>query len=206
MGTKGMSCAPFEEPIARYVGGDLTAEEALAVELHLRNCVDCAQLAREMEDDRAWLSRRPPELVQVDFAAMRRDIRREIAQTSRHRRWLPALLAAAAILLVFIAVSNRRKTLAVRVAAVPAVAPVEAVKRETKTARLAPDFKAATAATLEPTADITLEAAIRMMQELEPPAEEAPPEGSDSPVEIRIATGDPNVTIILLQESKGDSQ
>jgi hypothetical protein len=27
----------------------------------------------------------------------------------------------------------------------------------------------------------------------------------DSPVEIRIATRDPNVTIILLHESKGDS-
>jgi anti-sigma factor RsiW len=201
-----MSCPEFEEPIARYVGGDLSAEEALAVELHLRNCVDCAELAREMEDDRAWVSQRPPELVEVDFAAMRREIRREIGRTPRWRRWLPALLAAAAILLVFVAVSNRRKTPALPVALVPAVAPVEAVKSVTKAARPEPGLKAAAAATVEPETGITLEAAIRMFQELEHPAEEAPPEGSDSPVEMRIATRDPNVTIILLQESKGDSQ
>jgi hypothetical protein len=42
-----------------------------------------------------------------------------------------------------------------------------------------------------------------MFQALEP--ESAPPPGSVSPVEIRIATRDPNVTIILLHESKGDS-
>ena len=201
-----MSCPQFEEPIARYVGGDLTAQEALAVEEHLRNCADCAELAREMEDDRAWISQRPPELVEVDFAAMRREIRREIGQRPRRRGWLTALLAAAAILLVFVAVSNRRKTPAVRVAAVSVVAPVEAVKSETKTVLSKPSLPSAVAALVEPTTGITLEAAIRMFQALEPPAEEAPPEGSDSPVEMRIATGNPNVTIILLQESKGDSQ
>jgi hypothetical protein len=50
--------------------------------------------------------------------------------------------------------------------------------------------------------DITLEDAMRMLAELEPPEM---PEGSDSPVEMRIVTRDPNVTITVVQETKGGS-
>jgi hypothetical protein len=43
---------------------------------------------------------------------------------------------------------------------------------------------------------------MRMLAELEPPEM---PEGSDSPVEMRIVTRDPNVTITVVQETKGGS-
>jgi hypothetical protein len=54
--------------------------------------------------------------------------------------------------------------------------------------------------------DITLEDAIRLLAELERtelPAEV--PEESGSPVEMQIVTHDPDITITVVQESKGGS-
>ena len=75
-----MRCAGFEERIVGYLGGDLTPAEALAVEQHLRACTDCAELARGLEADRAWLASRPPEIAEGDFAAMRREIRHRVTR------------------------------------------------------------------------------------------------------------------------------
>jgi len=91
-----MTCAGFEERIARYVGADLAAGDAPELEQHLRVCSDCASLARELAEDRAWLASRPPETADVDFAAMRREIRREIARPRWGWKWLAV---AAAVLI-----------------------------------------------------------------------------------------------------------
>ena len=99
-----MMCAGFEERIARYVGGDLATEDASAIEQHLRVCSDCASLARELAEDRAWLASRPPEAAEVDFTAMRREIRREIARP----RWGWKWIAVAAAVLIVIGISVRR--------------------------------------------------------------------------------------------------
>lgn len=204
-----MRCRAFEEPIARYVGGDLTPDEAVAVMHHLRTCPDCAELARELEEDRQWLSLRPSESAEVDYIAMRRRIHEEISQAPLWRKWLPALLAAAAILLTVGIATIRRAHHPVR-----SIVPT-AIAQTVLPPAAAPPVRAAVVhrprrakrvrATDAPTTDLTLEAAIRMFQELNP---EPPPEplGSDPPVEVQMATRDPKVTIILVQENNGDSK
>src|ERR1700722_11136170 len=96
-----MICAGNEERIARYVGGDLGPEEAAEIERHLQGCAACADLARAMEQDAEWLASRPLEVAEVDFAAMRREIRREIARPRWNWKWV----AAAAVVLLTVAVS-----------------------------------------------------------------------------------------------------
>jgi len=187
-----MTCAGFEERIARYVGADLAAGDAPELEQHLRVCSDCASLARELAEDRAWLASRPPETADVDFAAMRREIRREIARPRWGWKWLA--VAAAVLIAVGVGITVRRKpqadrslTVAARKEAVgvidqsaPRMAAVS--RRPVRT----PSSKSATRGSrayvgVRPT-------------KLEP----------ESPVEIRIATRDPNVTIILLHEFRGE--
>jgi anti-sigma factor RsiW len=181
-----MTCVGFEDRITRSVGGDMAPKEAAEVEQHLRICADCAELARELEQDRAWLASRPPETAEVDFAAMRREIRREIARPRWGWKWLTA---AAAILLAVGLVTTLRRTphadrpLAVTVAArkdtVLAIPVPEPVRRSVRTR---PRPKVAVAPP---------------QLALEEPA---------SSVEIRLATNDPNVTIILVHETKGVMQ
>ena len=87
-----MSCG-YEERIALYACGDLDVAEAAALDQHLAACRECSELLRGLEADRDLLSGAPPEMADVNFAEMRR----EIVRRSRRPRVVPALLAAAAI-------------------------------------------------------------------------------------------------------------
>ena len=172
-----MTCAEFEERIALYVGGELAPGERLAVEEHLRVCAECAALARELEEDRAWLASRPPETAEVDFAAMRLEIRRRIDRPRWIWKWIAA---AAAVLLAFgVAVNMRRERPLPPVAARKEVA----VRKEVAAVTTAPRPK---------------EAAVRRRRV----RRAAAPEQTASTVKIRLATRDPNVTIILLHETR----
>jgi anti-sigma factor RsiW len=173
-----MNCAGFEDRIVRYVGGDLAADDAAAVDQHLRACANCAELARALEDDRAWLASRPPETANVDFAAIRREIRREITRPWWGWKWLTAA-AAATLLAVGVGITMRRTPAPPKI--VPIVAQVTPV-----------------------TPDQPVTAAIRRApahRKVRPRPPRIAPE-PDSQVVIRIATRDPNVTIILLHETR----
>ena len=193
-----MTCAGFEERIARFVGGDLAADDATAVGQHLRVCAACAELARELEEDRAWLASRPPETADVDFAAMRREIRREIARPRWGWKWIA--VAAAILIVVGVAVSRR--------APVERPLPLVAARKEVagrkevaeRTPTLSRDREAAVLrrpvrapSRVSATRGARADVGVRPTK-LEP----------EPPVEIRIATRDPNVTIILLHEFKGE--
>jgi anti-sigma factor RsiW len=192
----------FEERVARYVGGDLPVDQALAVREHLRGCADCEELARGFEEDRLWLASRPQEVAEVDFAAMRAGIRAKVSQAPSRWSWVPALLAAAGIVLV-VGVGMSRRT-PQPPAEIAKVTPIRVTPAPARTVVHRPHgVRHATIA--QPQPDLTLEAAIRMFHQLEPEPP-PPPTGSDSPVEMRISTLNPNVTIILLQASNGDSQ
>ena len=172
-----MNCTAFEERIARYVGGDLVAEEAVALEQHLRQCAGCAEFARALEEDREWLASRPPEAADVDYLALRREIRREIARPRHGWKWVG--IAAAILLAVGVATMPRKmpvKEIAAPVAQVPAVT-------------VAPSKSAPKPKPRKPVPPPVVEVA----------------EG-DPTVEIHIATRDPNITIVLLHESKGVTQ
>ena len=171
-----MICTGKEERIAQYVGGDLVPEEAAGIERHLQGCAACADLARGMEQDAEWLASRPPELAEVDFAAMRREIRREIARPRWGWRWVAA---AAAVVLLTVAVS---------------ITPDRRLPRKSEPSIAQSNPQPAA----PPNVAAVTPKRPRRVKRIEP----IPPV-TDSPVTIRIATRDPNVTIILLHESKG---
>jgi len=172
-----MKCAEFEERIAFYAGGDLAADQRPAVEEHLRVCSGCAALARELEEDRAWLASRPPETAEADFAAVRREIRRKIERPRWIWKWIAA---AAAVLLVCAVVVNVRRA-PVKERPLPPVA----AQKEVAAVIAAPRPKEA-----------VVRSRVRRPVRKVALGEPAPQ------VEIRIATRNPNVTIILLHETR----
>jgi anti-sigma factor RsiW len=196
-----MSC-PFEEKVALYVGDDLAAAEMRAVEEHIAGCAECAELAGDLVQDREWLGTRPPESEQADYAAMRARIRREVAKGRvTWVRWLGLAAAAAVVVILAVGLKSTRTRPPAHIP-VPASARIE-IKQAPGTAVVASKHKLKLVPTATP--EISLEAMMRMIEELDAAP---PPEwsftGSDSPVEMRIATRDPNVTIVLVQESEGD--
>ena len=94
-----MNCLPFEEKIAQYVDGGLDPNDTRDIEDHLRTCPACAEFAEALQSDRTWLRTVPPETADVDFAALRRQIRSAIVHERRAKSLMPVLLLAASVLL-----------------------------------------------------------------------------------------------------------
>jgi anti-sigma factor RsiW len=174
-----MSC-PFEEKIALYAGGDTDAPETAAVEAHLAVCRECAQLAEALESDRDLLRTAPPELAEVDFAALRI----EIVRRAHHRLLLPALLAAAALLAAVAAGLTWRRLDR------PVPPPPPVVARAIPPATVA-------APLVQPPTPVTRKAHYRRVAK--PPEVPIPAEA------FRVPTKDPSVVIIWFTETKGDS-
>jgi hypothetical protein len=223
-----MNCLPFEEKIAQYVDGGLDRDDARHIEEHLRGCPGCAEFADRLEYDRIGLQTAPPEIGDVDFAGVRRQIRTGIIQ-ERRKILVPALLVAASILIsVGIAafwfvpggVRHAPHTAQVKAPepietrqAEPPAPPMPArVVKEARARKLGLVGQAVSpvlyhpahpASTPVPKADPALEAALQgfLAAEQPPPV---PPEPT-SAIEIRIVTGDPHVILILLQETSGVS-
>src|SRR5271170_1066085 len=85
-----MNCPEWEETLA---GGDPEAAE------HLRDCPFCAALADGLARDARLLRTLPPEIVAVDYAAVRAAARRGAAQRTRRTKVLAVLAAVAVVLL-----------------------------------------------------------------------------------------------------------
>ncbi len=191
---------------------------------HLQVCPECAGLAEALEALRS----EPPEVKDVDFAAVRANIRRGIEEQGRRVRWLPVLLAVAAVLVLLLWRPWVRP--GVEVVNAPAVAgqPLpdgrgsvthESVVPGSETpgsvrrgsARRRPEVPIRAATVRErkspqatvPQPDPALEAALQDFLA----AERAPPPVAEpsSPVEIKIVSGDPNVVLILLKQTSGAS-
>jgi hypothetical protein len=190
-----MSCADWAERIAEQTGGEFSA----AMEEHLRACRVCAALAEGLESDRLMLAAAPPDAGDVDYVAMRRQLRAAIVRERRVRRYVPALLgAAAAVVGAWVLVRPP--------APVPTKAPTPAVSRAwvgelpamasapVRSKRVAKSRRVPR--TTIPLVDLAL---LRRVTGVDEPAES----GSESPVEMRIATSNPDVTIILLQAKEG---
>jgi len=166
-----MNCQ-WQDRIALYAGGDLLESESAEVERHLIECPDCAQLADWMAADRERLQSRPPELAEIDFDAMRRELRGRIVRGRRIRRWAP-VVAIAAALLVAVSIPSRTGHRMVRpVDPASQVAPVPVAGGLAKGPRPVP--------------------AVRKTDGRKRPSV------LRSNVEMRLTTNDPNVVIILL--------
>jgi len=191
-----MSCPSFEERIARHAGGDLPLGEIPGVEEHLLACADCAALARALELDRLLLRSEPSELESADYSTMRQRIRGEILRPRRTRNLVPALLIAASLLIAAVLPLMRN-----RPPAAPAPMPVIA------------QAPPATVEVQQPAPPLVRRPA-RVQRSFHDPLDELralvrarePLTASDSPVEMRIATRDPNVVIIWIQPTKETAQ
>jgi hypothetical protein len=180
-----MNCPEWEERVA---SGDPEAAE------HLRDCSSCAALADGLARDARLLQTLPPEAFAVDYAAIRDAARKGAVQRSRRPKVL-AVLAVAATILLTVKLPLHREP--------PApVAKVSAPPRAVEVARAAPAVSSAVPKVQRrrrnPQADLDrrFAAFLRTQYQLRHPA----------PLQAgEIATGNPNVTILLLQESKGEA-
>jgi anti-sigma factor RsiW len=186
-----MSCENWQERIAEQIDGEFSSQ----VKTHLDACPDCAGLVEELDNDRLALATAPPDAAHADYTAMRRQIRSAILHERRLRRYAPAMAAAAAAILAIALIHPRTQ---------PALRPPQPIQH----ART----QAATAAM--PAAPVHVPPRRHIRQVVTPPIDLAllrkvtgqqtvPDTGSESPVEMQIATGNPNVTIILLQAKEG---
>lgn len=180
-----MNCPEWEEPVAC---GDPEAAE------HLRACPSCAALADGLARDARLLQTLPPEAFAVDYGAIRAAARKGAVQRSRRLKLLAVLAVAAAVLLAVKLPLPHQPP--------PPVAKVSVPSPAAEVSRAAPAVSA-TVAKVRPRrrnrrADLDRRFAdfLRTQYELQHPA----------PLRAReIVTGNPNVTILLLQESKGEA-
>jgi len=169
-----MSCVEWQEQIALHAGGDLPDADEARLELHLAACPDCAELAAGLGADRARLRTRPPEVAEMDFERMRRELRGKIVRQRRLRRWAP-MAAVAAALLVAVMMPSRTDRRIVR-----SVMPIEEKRPLVSTETEAPVSKP-----------------VRVVRKTDGKIRPSVLRAY-SDVEMRLNTADPSVTIILL--------
>jgi len=197
-----MNCPEWEERILRGVDGEGDA----AVAAHLRDCPACAVFAAELELDARRLSVAPLEVADIDYGALRAAARRDATWRRRRRKLLAALAVAAAILLASRLAPHRPVPEMVPHPAQLTVAPraVQEVAHASPPAPPRPVVRPARGRRRQSDAEIDRQFAeyLRSVEEARHPARSS---GEDSPVIARVATENPRVTILLLQESKGAS-
>jgi hypothetical protein len=180
-----MNCPEWEERVAC---GDPEAAE------HLRACPSCAALSDGLARDARLLQTIPPEAFAVDYAAIRAAARKGAIQHGRRSKILVVLAVAAAVVLaVKLPLHHQPPAPVAKVSVPPPAAGVS---------RAAPAVSATVAKVRprrrnpQPDLDRRFADFLRTRYELQHPA----------PLRAReIATGNPNVTILLLPESKGEA-
>jgi len=182
-----MNCPEWEE---RLASGDPEAAE------HLRDCPSCAAFADELAWDARLLQAPPPETSAVDYASIRAAAGRGAGQRKWRPKVLGALAAAAAALVLMtlnLPVHHDAPIPMTKLPAPPLAIelPHEAPARPSTVPKVRPRRRNSQADLDRKFADF-----LRAQYELK------------HPVHLRateIATGNPNVTILLLQESKGNA-
>jgi len=186
-----MNCPEWEDRVA---AGDPEAAE------HVRDCISCAALADGLARDARRLRTLPPEAFAVDYAAIRTAARKGAVQRSRRPKVLAVLAVAAALLLTVKLPLHRRPPATVAKVLVPpsVVVPPPAVEVARETPVASSTVRKIQPRRRNPQADLDRRFAdfLRTRYELQHPA---PPRAAE------IATENPNVTILLIQESKGEA-
>ncbi len=78
-------CPSFQEPIERYLAGEIPPSELVALHRHCRECTDCRQLI-ELHAGLMQDGQHIPEPRQADLQAMRRGVLNRISQSSAGSR------------------------------------------------------------------------------------------------------------------------
>jgi hypothetical protein len=198
-----MNCAAWEERILLQLEGDADTQAAE----HMLICPACAAFAAGLADDARILRLVPPEAAAVDYAAIRTAARREAVRRTRRRRVLAALAVAAAVLLASrIAIHRDAPQSAHRSPTPPPAAELARVAPPAPPSTIRPVPTARTARPHRPKAQPDLDRQFaEYLHALDDRQHPPAPPANESPVVMRIATSNPNVTILLLQASKGPS-
>lgn len=186
-----MNCPEWEERVA---GGNPEAEE------HVRDCPSCAALADGLARDARLLQTLPPEAFTVDYSAIRAAARKGAIRRSGRRKLLAVLAVAAAVLLsvklpLHLAKLPLERQRPAQVAKVATPAPTVEARKAPAVSASVPKVKPRRR---DSHADIDRRFAefLRTQYALHHHAD---------PRATEIATENPNVTILLIQESKGDA-
>jgi len=180
-----MNCPDWEERIA---AADGAAEDA-GVAAHLARCASCARFAAALAEDAERLRAEPPEAAEVDYRAMRCAVRSQIVRR-RRVRGVAAVLALAASIMLAVDVAKVSKA--------PLLPVVQAIRLPEPPLYQTPTYPAKPVRSrpaTSPNLDRQFEAFLRARN---PRPEAVPPP--------RIPTANPNVTIIWMEETQGDSR
>jgi hypothetical protein len=202
-----MSCAGWEERIAAEFDGTLSPE----VVEHVGACPACATLLDGLERDRAALGTAPADALAADYASLRQGLRAAIEQRAIFRqrlarRYVPALLAAAAVVVLALVLPRPQAHRQVAMTT-PGSAPTPPATLTPAATAVSPHTppqshkEAKRRAKPANTPSIDLALWERVTGQSRPPDD-----GSESNVEMQIETANPNVRIILLRAKEGSDE
>ena len=184
-----MNCTHWEERIALYAGGDLSAAESAQVVRHLGECPECRMFAAGLRESLELLQDAAREPVApAHFAAVRARVLSQLEQAPRawwRSTWLYGVAAAAAVLLLL--------------AALRPPAPASAPPRHL--ARYAPpvSVEAAPPVPLPPVAPAVHHS--RRRPRVIPAVVRTDP---GPPIVVKLLTDDPDVVIYWITDKSGE--
>jgi hypothetical protein len=177
-----VNCTEWEEQVVLYAGGDLNAPAAAEVERHIAECPGCQLFASGLAESLACIrAAHEAEIAPAHYTALRARVMASVARQKRRARWT-WLYAAAAVAAAVLLVAGLR----LRVHDLPAVA--------LKTAPPAPAAAWQIASAHRP-------------PELRPvPRRHAPAvRPKTEQVLVKIETGDPDIVVLWIAETKGEN-
>ena len=135
-----MTLRHVEDQLPLWVEGDLGAEEAVAVEIHLAACAACREAAEALRESQAWLRSDAAPFNAEDREDLRRAVLARVQGPARGAWWGAgiAALAAAALLIFFVRPHPVEAVASLPAPPAPAPAPVAPPERVVRVARRHP--------------------------------------------------------------------
>jgi hypothetical protein len=205
-----MKVCPNPETLALYAGEELDSSERAGVATHIIQCSTCGALVAELQSDRELLQSHP-DITEGAIQDVHQRVMSELPVAGSLRRYLwPAAIAACVALLALSSMwSSRllRRQPEAQPTAHRGYRPAPPIVSE-KAPELQQTTKVQSQAPRKirrrpaKSSDAELIAALDQLFETEPPAAEP----TDGEVVITMLTEDPNVTIILLADSTGETE
>jgi len=202
-----MKVCPNPETLALYAGEELDASERAGVATHIIECSACGALVAELQSDRELLQTHP-DIPSEAIQEVHRRVMSELPAAGSLRRYLwPAAIAACVALLALTSTLVRRQPVAQPISnrevrtAPPPIASEKAPELQ-QTTRVQSQLSRKIRRRPAKSSDAELIAALDQLFETEPQA----PAATDGQVVITMLTEDPNVTIILLGDSTGETE
>ncbi|MGH9629425.1 MAG: anti-sigma factor family protein [Bryobacteraceae bacterium] len=200
-----MKRCPSLEDLALFVGGDIDAAAVTDIEAHAAGCDECRKRVGELQEDREFL-RTPPTIPEPAYMQVRSSVLSDLQRRQR-RGYLWATAAAAALLFACLLPLSIRRTapLPQTMAPTASLRPPPPPQRRLNVAikpRVAVKKKPLSPRPALPSENTKLFEALDALLETK---EERGQTFSGS-VMVELKTQDPNVTIILLEESTGGAE